>query len=202
MLVVLIVEVIFGIISGLTTGNDQTYLIFGMLGLIFLLVLIVSSTAIFHPEALYGRRRQVVNSSLERQQTDEPSAEQEDFRPFEDLATEETPVVIKTDPEPGALVDPFSSAIRVTFSTQMRPGWSYVTAAEGEFPEIIGQPELSPDKKTYTARVSLKPNRIYALWLNSSKFRNFTGVSSKQAVPYFLSFRTVNISRGCPIDAG
>ena len=200
-LVVLIVEVIFGIISGLATGNDRTYLIFGMLALIFLLVVIVSFMAIFHPEALYGKRQQAVNSPPERQPTDKSSVHQEDFRPFEDLATDETQVVIKTDPEPGALVDPFLGTIRVTFSTQMRPGWSYVTAAEGEFPEIIGKPELSPDKKTYTIRVSLEPNRTYALWLNSSKFRNFTGVSSKQAVPYFLSFRTGDVSRGCPMDA-
>ncbi len=197
-LVVLIVEVIFGIISGLAAGSDRTYLIFGMLGLIFLLVLIVWSTAIFRPEALYGKRQQVVNSPPVRQPGDKSSGHRGDIRPFEDVASVETPVVIKTDPEPGALVDPSKGHIRVTFSTEMRTGWSYVTAAEGDFPEIIGQPELSPDKKTYTIQVSLKPNRTYALWFNSIKFRNFTGVSSKPAVPYFLSFRTGDVSRSCP----
>ena len=50
-LVVLIVEAIFGIVAGLSTGADRRYLIFGMLALIFLLVAIVSVIAVFRPEA-------------------------------------------------------------------------------------------------------------------------------------------------------
>ncbi len=55
-LLVLIVEVILGLVTGLSSGTDRTYLIFGMLALIFLLVGIVSIIAVFRPEALYGRR--------------------------------------------------------------------------------------------------------------------------------------------------
>lgn len=53
-LVVLIVEVIMGITASFSTGSDKTYLITGMIALIFLLVIIVSGIAIFRPMALYG----------------------------------------------------------------------------------------------------------------------------------------------------
>jgi len=54
-LVVLIVEVILGLTTNFSNGNDKTFLIIGMLALIFLLVLIVSAMALFHPVSLYGR---------------------------------------------------------------------------------------------------------------------------------------------------
>src|SRR5437660_12744214 len=54
-LVVLIVEVILGLTTNFSNGNDKTFLIVGMLALIFLLVLIVSAMALFHPVSLYGR---------------------------------------------------------------------------------------------------------------------------------------------------
>jgi hypothetical protein len=66
-LVVLIVEAILAGTASIISGNDRTYLVIGMLGLIFLLVLIVAGMAIFRPEALYGvstgRGRQVETRS-------------------------------------------------------------------------------------------------------------------------------------------
>jgi hypothetical protein len=53
-LLVLIVEAILGIVAAFSTGNDKTYLIIGMLVLIFLLVFIVAGMAIFRPMSLYG----------------------------------------------------------------------------------------------------------------------------------------------------
>lgn len=53
-LVVLIVEIILGITTNFSSGNDRTYLIIGMLVLIVLLVLIVAGMAIFRPTSLYG----------------------------------------------------------------------------------------------------------------------------------------------------
>jgi hypothetical protein len=58
-LVVLVVEVILGISANLSSGKDRTYLIFGMLGLIFLLVLIVTVMALFRPLSLYGKTTQL-----------------------------------------------------------------------------------------------------------------------------------------------
>lgn len=54
-LIVLIVEVILGITANTSSGPDKTYLIVGMLGLIFLLILIVAGMAIFRPASLYGK---------------------------------------------------------------------------------------------------------------------------------------------------
>jgi len=55
-LVVLVVEVILGVIVNFSEGIDRTYLIIGMLALIFSLVLIVAGFAFFRPEALVGGR--------------------------------------------------------------------------------------------------------------------------------------------------
>ncbi len=55
-LVVLVVEVILGIAANFSQGTDRTYLIVGMLSLIFLLVIIVAGLAVFRPEALSGQR--------------------------------------------------------------------------------------------------------------------------------------------------
>ena len=57
-LIVLVVEVILGISANLSQGADRTYLIIGMLILIFLLVIIVAGLAFFRPEALSGKRPQ------------------------------------------------------------------------------------------------------------------------------------------------
>lgn len=53
-LVVLAVETILGITANLSQGTDRTYLIVGMLILIFLLVIIVAAFALFKPKALSG----------------------------------------------------------------------------------------------------------------------------------------------------
>ena len=58
-LVVLVVEVVLGISANLSSGRDRTYLILGMLGLIFLLVLIVTVMAFFRPSSLYGKTAQL-----------------------------------------------------------------------------------------------------------------------------------------------
>lgn len=55
-LVVLVVEVILGVTANFSQGIDRTYLIVGMLILIFFLVIIVAAFAFFRPEALSGER--------------------------------------------------------------------------------------------------------------------------------------------------
>lgn len=55
-LIVLVVEIIFGIAAGLSQGTDRTYLIIGMLAVIFLLIFIVAGLAFLRPEALGGNR--------------------------------------------------------------------------------------------------------------------------------------------------
>jgi hypothetical protein len=55
-LVVLVVELVLGGNVYSSQGADRTYLVLGMLALIFLLVIIVAGLAIFRPEALSGKR--------------------------------------------------------------------------------------------------------------------------------------------------
>jgi hypothetical protein len=55
-LVVLTVEVIFGIVAAMSAGSDRTYLIVGMLLIIFLLIIIVASLSVWRPESLSGQR--------------------------------------------------------------------------------------------------------------------------------------------------
>lgn len=55
-LIVLIVEAILGITASFNQGTDRTYLILGMLFLLFILVIVVSLFAFFRPEALSGKR--------------------------------------------------------------------------------------------------------------------------------------------------
>lgn len=62
-LIVLVVEAILGITAGISEGTDRTYLIIGMISLIFILIIIVASLAIFRPEALSGTRPQPVAPS-------------------------------------------------------------------------------------------------------------------------------------------
>lgn len=62
-LAVLIVEVIFGICYSLSSGNNRTNLIFGMLALMLILIIIVAGMAIFRPESLFGVRKNNPNTS-------------------------------------------------------------------------------------------------------------------------------------------
>ena len=65
-LVVLIVEVMFGIIAAMSQGSDRTWLIAAMVILIFFLVIVVASLAIWRPESLSGQRpKPIVSERLE-----------------------------------------------------------------------------------------------------------------------------------------
>lgn len=54
-LVVLIVEMIFGISANISSGNERTLLIIGMMALVFFMVLIVAIMAWVRPDSLYGK---------------------------------------------------------------------------------------------------------------------------------------------------
>jgi len=102
------------------------------------------------------------------------------------------PSVVKTVPQCGdTQVDPQTRQISVTYSKEMMDKiWSWSTADEGEFPEIVGQPKYLADKKTCVVEVKLKPRTTYAIWLNSAKFHNFKDKDGRPAVPYLLVFET------------
>jgi len=106
------------------------------------------------------------------------------------------PVVVKTVPVAGsANVDPGLSELRVTFSKPMEDGsWSWSTWGEDTFPEMTDKPHYLKDGRTCVLPVKLQPDKFYATWLNSSKFRNFKDASGNPAVPYLLTFRTAETS--------
>ncbi|MCB9925526.1 MAG: Ig-like domain-containing protein [Planctomycetaceae bacterium] len=102
------------------------------------------------------------------------------------------PVVVKTVPEAGTSdVDASTSEIRVTFSKAMTDGsWSWSTLSKESFPEVQGKPSYMKDERTCVLPVKLQPEKTYAIWINSDKFRNFKDASGVPAVPYLLVFKT------------
>jgi tetratricopeptide (TPR) repeat protein len=100
------------------------------------------------------------------------------------------PVVVKTWPEAGSTdVSPDLGEIRVTFSKTMRDrSWSWCIADQGLFP--IGQPRYDSDRRTCVLKVKLKPDTIYAMWLNRDEYKNFQDVAGNPSVPYLWVFKT------------
>jgi hypothetical protein len=102
------------------------------------------------------------------------------------------PVVVETRPVSGARdVEPGVAEIRVRFSKEMADGsWSWSTAWENSTPETIGHIHYEPDQRTCVLKAKLEPDHTYAWWLNSDKFKNFTDLAGRPAVPYLLIFQT------------
>ena len=112
------------------------------------------------------------------------------------------PVVVRTEPVAGATqVDPLTSEILVTYSKAMQDGsWSWSTWGEENFPEIVGSPRYLPDGRTCVIKVKLQPDKFYATWLNSDKFKNFKDANGQPAVPYLLTFHTAKTGGGPGFD--
>ncbi|MBI4295912.1 MAG: hypothetical protein HY667_02205 [Chloroflexi bacterium] len=53
-LIVLVIEVAFGVIAAMSEGPDRTYLINGMIGAMLLIILAVAGMAIWRPHSLYA----------------------------------------------------------------------------------------------------------------------------------------------------
>jgi RNA polymerase sigma-70 factor (ECF subfamily) len=104
------------------------------------------------------------------------------------------PVVVKTVPESGAKdVAPGIVEIKVTFSKEMADNsWSWSTVWPGSTPEALGPPRYEANRKTCVLKVKLEPNKTYAYWLNSEKFKNFRDRQGHAAVPYLLVFHTAD----------
>jgi tRNA A-37 threonylcarbamoyl transferase component Bud32 len=110
----------------------------------------------------------------------------------ESILADQPPVVVETQPIAGTRdVQPGETEIRVRFSKEMADGsWSWSTAWQNSTPESIGPPHYLADQRTCVMKVRLEPGRTYAWWLNSDKFKNFTDLAGRPAVPYLLIFET------------
>ncbi len=101
--------------------------------------------------------------------------------------------VVKTIPASGetAVDAATTTQILVTFSKDMKDGsWSWSQLSPNSFPEIVGAPRYQADRRTCAIHVHLAPGRVYAIWVNSSKFGNFKDTQGISAVPYLLVFET------------
>jgi len=102
------------------------------------------------------------------------------------------PVVVRAVPESGTDgVDPGLAEIKVTYSKDMMDkSWSWSTWGQDTFPDLTGKPHYLDDKRTCVLPVKLKPDKTYAIWLNSKNFGNFRDATGNSAVPYLLIFKT------------
>lgn len=57
----LVAEAVLGVSVAFTSGFDQTFLVFGMVGCLTALIILVATVSIWHPNALYGRPRPAIN---------------------------------------------------------------------------------------------------------------------------------------------
>ncbi|MHC5540949.1 Ig-like domain-containing domain, partial [Singulisphaera rosea] len=122
----------------------------------------------------------------------ETAAEPSDATGAPDVFQDYPPLVIKTVPAiADTEVDPKLSEIRITFSREMEDGsWSVVQNSAEAFPKLSGKPRYAKGTRTCLLPVELEPGKTYALWCNTSKFRNFKDLDGRSAVPYLLVFRT------------
>jgi predicted Ser/Thr protein kinase len=102
------------------------------------------------------------------------------------------PVVIKTIPESGASdVDPALTELLVTFSKPMKDlCWAWCYEREEDFPTKTGEPRFVQDGRSCVQPVKLQPGKVYAIWLNTEKIKNFQDLEGQPAVPYLLIFET------------
>ena len=96
-------------------------------------------------------------------------------------APAEAPRVVRTAPEQGAVIAPGPFQIAVTFDRPMAPG-SYAfahDAAEAPFPQCNGQPQLSPDGRTYTLDCVARAGERYVIYLNRPPHIGFLDAATR-----------------------
>jgi peroxiredoxin len=99
------------------------------------------------------------------------------------------PRVVKAVPDNGDVnVDPGLREIRVTFDQDMADGYSWVGGGEA-YPKTHGRPRWV-DSRTCVLSVTLQPNHVYQLSINSSRFRNFRSRTGVPAEAYPIAFKT------------
>ena len=107
------------------------------------------------------------------------------------VKTTPSPVIIQTIPHSGdQAVDPNLTEVKIIFSQDMNiKTMSWVYETKESFPELNGMPQFI-DKRTCVAKVKLKPNKTYWIWLNKGEYQSFINEKGKSLLPYLLAFKT------------
>ncbi len=105
------------------------------------------------------------------------------------------PSVVKTVPMCGdTTVSATTRQISVTFSKDMMTNqmWSWCMQSPNTFPEVSNKNGIKylADKRTCVLPVKLKPNKTYAIWINTQKNNAFRDTTGNPAIPYLLVFKT------------
>jgi len=101
------------------------------------------------------------------------------------------PKVVHTLPARGAVIAPGTFTLSVTFDQPMADGsFSYVQKAKETFPDCGFPAQLSADKRTFSVRCTVEPDRSYEIWFNSPPYMNFKGANGVPAEPHQLLFST------------
>lgn len=105
------------------------------------------------------------------------------------------PSVVKTVPACGdTAVSVSTKEIKVTFSKDMMTEnmWSWSMQSKDSFPEVTDQSGIKylADGRTCVLPVKLEPNKTYAIWINTQKFKSFKDTQGNSAIPYLLVFKT------------
>jgi hypothetical protein len=113
---------------------------------------------------------------------------------------EDAPTVVESIPFDGQTdVDPTLSLLAARFSESMHTGgWSWVTEAGRDAPEVTGVP-FYLDSVTNLLPVRLQPSTRYVVWVNSpddTQMRKFSNTDGIAARAYRIAFTT-----GAELDA-
>jgi DNA-binding CsgD family transcriptional regulator len=91
------------------------------------------------------------------------------------------PKVVGTVPSQGAVIAPGPFRLAVIFDRPMAPG-SYAfahDAAHGPFPQCAGQPQLSPDGRTYTLDCVASAGERYVIYFNRQPHIGFLDAATQ-----------------------
>lgn len=112
----------------------------------------------------------------------------------EDIAALKPPKVVSLVPANGVTgVRPGNVEAVVTFDQPMGGGMSFTTrGGPDKFPEMVGEPVWSADKKSITRTLKLEPNKSYVIGLNSANHINFSSDHGVPLAPVVWTFQTSN----------
>lgn len=106
------------------------------------------------------------------------------------------PRILETFPLNGATgVDPATEEIWVKFNEEMADmSWSWTTGPDQTtFPRMKSQPYYTEDNTRNNLPVILEPDKVYEIWINNEKFKNFKDKSGNPTVPFKFYFTTKSV---------